>query len=89
MLVKKVEIINRLGLHARASSKLVELANKFQAEITLEKDIKRANAKSIMTVMMLAGNKGSYITITVDGVDEVEAMEQLTDLIANRFGESE
>ncbi len=89
MLIKKIEIVNKLGLHARASSKLVELANSFKSNILIEKDIKQANAKSIMTVMMLAANKGSFITLKVDGADEEIAMAKLTDLIANKFGESE
>lgn len=89
MLNKKVEIINKLGLHARASSKLVELANKFDSEIWLEKDNKKANAKSIMTVMMLAASKGSIVTITTTGTDEDEAMDEIITLIANKFGEQE
>ena len=89
MLSKKIEIVNKLGLHARASSKLVELANKFSATITIQREVRMANAKSIMTVMMLAANKGTEITITTDGADEELAMTAITDLINNKFGELE
>jgi phosphocarrier protein len=89
MLTKQITIINKLGLHARASSKLVELANKFNCKITMEKNHKIANAKSIMTVMMLAANKGSVVTITTDGEDEEAALFALEQLINNRFGEIE
>ncbi|MFN8770834.1 MAG: HPr family phosphocarrier protein [Neisseriaceae bacterium] len=89
MLNKSVEIVNKLGLHARASSKLVELANKFSCNILLKKGDKVANAKSIMTVMMLSANKGSILDITTDGVDELDAMDKIVELISNKFGESE
>ena len=84
-----VSIINKLGLHARASSKLVMLANQFNANITISKDRKSANAKSLMTVMMLAANNGSTVIITADGTDEELAVTQLTELINNKFGEAE
>jgi phosphocarrier protein len=70
MIKQQIEIINQLGLHARASSKLVSLANNYKSSILLTKDNKQANAKSIMAVMMLAANKGSIIHIIVDGEDE-------------------
>ena len=89
MLNRTVEIINKLGLHARASSKLVELANQFQCEIWLNKENKHANAKSIMTVMMLSASKGSLVSITTNGQDEELAMEKIVELIANKFGENE
>jgi phosphocarrier protein HPr len=87
MLNKEVKIINKLGLHARASAKLVELANKFESNIWLDKDGKKANAKSIMIVMMLAASYGSSLTITVDGADEAEALIAIEELINNKFGE--
>jgi len=89
MLTKQLTIINKLGLHARASSKLVELANQFSCSIILEKDRQVANAKSIMTVMMLAANKGSVVKITTNGVDEQAALLALEQLINDKFGEIE
>ena len=89
MISATVEITNKLGLHARASSKLVMLANKFACNITITKDNRTANAKSLMTVMMLAANKGSSIVITADGADEIAAMEEVSALIHSRFGEAE
>lgn len=85
----EIEIINKLGLHARASSKLVQLANKYQSEIFVIKKEKKANAKSIMSLMMLAANKGTLVTISCDGSDEVEALESVCNLFADRFGENE
>lgn len=87
MLNKEVKIINKLGLHARASAKLVELANKFKSNIWLDKDGKKANAKSIMIVMMLAASYGSSLTITIDGADEADALIAIEELINNKFGE--
>lgn len=82
-------VINKLGLHARASSKLVMLANKFNSNITISKDNKIANAKSLMTVMMLAANKGSTLILSADGEDEEAAMEAITTLFNSKFGEAE
>ena len=89
MISLKVAITNKLGLHARASSKLVQLANKFDCTIFIERDIKRANAKSLMSVMMLSAKNGSTIEIIADGVDEIKAATALIDLINSKFGESE
>jgi phosphocarrier protein HPr len=89
MQTKDVDIINKLGLHARASSKLTQLASRFKSEVWLSRNNKRVNAKSIMGVMMLAAAKGSQISIEITGEDEDEAMTQLCALIANRFDESE
>ena len=86
---RETEIINKLGLHARASAKLTQLAGKFQCEVWMAKGTRRINAKSIMGVMMLAAGKGSKVTIDTDGVDENEAMEALLALIADYFGEGE
>jgi phosphocarrier protein len=84
-----VNIVNKLGLHARASSKLTQLACQFQSEVWLTRNERRVNAKSIMGVMMLAAAKGATITIETSGNDEKEAMFALKNLIAERFGEEE
>ena len=89
MLQREVEIVNKLGLHARASAKLTQIAATFQADVWLSRNGKRVNAKSIMGVMMLAAGKGSTITIEADGIDETEAMNALEQLVAARFGENE
>jgi phosphocarrier protein len=89
MLQQDIEIVNKLGLHARASAKLTQLAGQFKSEIWITRNGRRVNAKSIMGVMMLAANKGSNIHLDIDGPDEGEAMQKLTALIADRFGEGE
>jgi phosphocarrier protein HPr len=89
MLQQEAEIINKLGLHARASAKLTQLAGQFQSAIWLTRNGKRVNAKSIMGVMMLAAAKGSKITIETDGADEAAAMTAITAMIANYFEEGE
>jgi phosphocarrier protein len=86
---REVDIVNKLGLHARASAKLTQLAGRFQCEVWLSRNGRRVNAKSIMGVMMLAAAKGSKIDIETDGSDELEAMDALVELVAGRFGESE
>ncbi|TFH12865.1 MAG: HPr family phosphocarrier protein [Nitrosomonadales bacterium] len=86
---REVEIINKLGLHARASAKITQLAGKFQSEVWLSRNDKKINAKSIMGVMMLAANKGSTINIETTGSDETEAMLALVNLIEDCFGEDE
>jgi phosphocarrier protein HPr len=89
MLQREVEIVNKLGLHARASAKLTQVAGKFEAEVWLSRNGRRVNAKSIMGVMMLAAAKGSTVVIETDGADEAEAMQALERLVATRFGETE
>lgn len=89
MLTQETEIINKLGLHARASAKLTQLAGKYQCEVWMSKAGRRVNAKSIMGVMMLAAGKGSKVTLETNGVDEAEAMTALLALIADYFGEGE
>jgi phosphocarrier protein len=89
MLQQEVEIVNRLGLHARASAKLTQLAGEFTAEVWVSRNGRRVNAKSIMGVMMLAAAKGSRITVETDGADEAQAMQAVTALIADKFGEGE
>lgn len=86
---KEVEIINKLGLHARASAKITQLAGKFQSEVWLSRNNRKVNAKSIMGVMTLAANKGSKINIETTGSDETEAMLALINLIEDYFGEDE
>ncbi len=89
MISKQLEIINKLGLHARASTKLTQTASKFASEIWIERNGRRVNAKSIMGVMMLAAAKGAVVTIEANGSDEVEAMNALTALVEDYFGEGE
>ena len=89
MLQQDIEIINKLGLHARASAKLTQLAGNYASEIWLSRNGRRVNAKSIMGVMMLAAARGSTIPIETDGTDEAEAMAALRTLISDRFGEGE
>ena len=84
-----IEIINKLGLHARASTKLTQTASQFSSDIWIERNGRRVNAKSIMGVMMLAASKGSIVTLETSGADEASAIEALMSLINNRFGESE
>lgn len=83
------QIINKLGLHARASAKFTQLASKYKCNVMLSRNNRRVNAKSIMGVMMLAAAKGTTIDIETDGEDEVEAMQALLDLINDYFGEGE
>ena len=84
-----IEIPNKLGLHARASAKLTQLASSFESEVWLEKGTRRINAKSIMGVMMLAAGKGSTIVVETDGDDGQQALEAILKLIADKFGEGE
>jgi phosphocarrier protein len=89
MLQREAEIINKLGLHARAAAKLTQLAGRFKSDIWLSRNGQRVNAKSIMGVMMLAASKGSSIGIEASGEDENEALQALVDLIGSYFGEGE
>ena len=86
---QEVEIVNKLGLHARASAKLTETAGRYKADVWVSRNGRRVNAKSIMGVMMLAAAKGSRIVIQTDGPDETEAIAAVAQLVAQRFGESE
>ena len=85
----EVEITNKLGLHARASAKLTQLAGSFPCEIWMERGSRRINAKSIMGVMMLAAGMGTTVTIDTEGERAEEAAQAMLKLIANKFGESE
>ena len=89
MIKHSITIVNKLGLHARAASKLVNCASQFECEVFLCRNGNRVNAKSIMGVMMLAASKGVELELEVDGSDEEAARQALVDLINNRFGESE
>ncbi|MDO8293677.1 MAG: HPr family phosphocarrier protein [Gallionella sp.] len=89
MLQQDALIINKLGLHARASAKLTQLASGFKCEVMLSRNQRRVNAKSIMGVMMLAAAKGSTIGIETEGNEEAEAMQAILNLINDRFGEGE
>ena len=84
-----VPIINKLGLHARASAKLVSIASQFASDVTIGRNGQQANGKSIMGLMMLAAGKGSQIDLIVNGTDEDAALAALVELIQNRFGEDE
>ncbi len=89
MLKKEFIIINKLGLHARAASSLVKIANSFEADIYIGKDDLRVNGKSIMGVLMLAASQGSTIYVEADGLDEEQALAALDELISDGFGEVE
>ncbi|GMV73051.1 MAG: hypothetical protein AMXMBFR78_00020 [Rubrivivax sp.] len=89
MIKSSIVIVNKLGLHARASAKLTKLAGSFASEVHLARNGRRVNAKSIMGVMMLAAGFGTSIEIEVDGADEAAAMQALRALIDDRFGEGE
>lgn len=89
MVTTEVEIINKLGLHARASSKFTQLASRFKSEIFISRNNRRVNGKSIMGVMMLAAAKGSRVELEVSGADEAAALDALVALINNRFDEAE
>jgi phosphocarrier protein len=89
MLRQDVLIINKLGLHARASAKLTQLASSFKCDVMLSRNGRRVNAKSIMGVMMLAAGKGTTISIETNGPDEAEAMQAIVNLVNDYFGESE
>ncbi|TFV98668.1 HPr family phosphocarrier protein [Oxalobacteraceae bacterium OM1] len=89
MVQQELEIINKLGLHARASAKLTQLAGKFQSEVWIAKNGRKVNAKSIMGVMMLAAGKGSKVMLEAEGPDDKAAVDALTALIQDKFGEGE
>jgi phosphocarrier protein len=86
---REVEIINKLGLHARASAKLTQLAAKYQSDVQMSRNGRKVNAKSIMGVMMLAAGKGAKVTVEVDGPDEAAAMDAIVALIGDYFGEGQ
>jgi phosphocarrier protein len=85
----ELTIVNKLGLHARASAKLTQVASGFKSDVWLTRNGRRVNAKSIMGVMMLAAGKGSTVTVEADGEDAEAALSALRALVADRFGEGE
>ena len=89
MLSSEITIINKLGLHARAAAKFVNLASGFESEINLSRNGQRVNGKSIMGVMMLAAAKGTILELSADGSDAELALQQLEALVAQRFDEEE
>ena len=86
---REVEIVNKLGLHARASAKLTQLAAKYQSDVQMSRSGRKVNAKSIMGVMMLAAGKGARVVVEVDGPDETVAMDAIVALIGDYFGEGQ
>ena len=88
MTEKKVEIVNKLGLHLRAAAALVQQASRFKSHIELKRDARSVNAKSIMGVMSLAASQGVKLVIQCDGADEAEALKALVDMVQNKFGEA-
>ena len=86
---REVEFINKLGLHARASAKLTQLAAKYQCDVQMSRNGRKVNAKSIMGVMMLAAGKGAKVVVEVDGPDELEAMDAIVALVGDYFGEGQ
>jgi len=89
MRCQTIMILNRLGLHARAAAKFVSLASEFESKITLTRDGKQVNGKSIMGIMMLAAGQHVVLELRIDGADEEQAMAKLSALVSERFGEDE
>ena len=89
MITREIDIVNKLGLHARAAAKLVKLSSAFESAIDIQKDDQRVNSKSIMGVMMLAASCGTRVTLHVDGPDEEAATSAIVDLVERRFDEDE
>jgi len=89
MMMRVVTIINKLGLHARAATRLVTCASGFECEVWIGKGERSVNGKSIMGVLTLAASKGTELSIKTDGIDEIAAMDAVVELINDRFGEGE
>tara|TARA_B100001248_G_scaffold1197_1_gene864 strand:- start:255 stop:524 length:270 start_codon:yes stop_codon:yes gene_type:complete len=87
MITKKLMILNKLGLHARAAAKVVSTANEFESTIILTKDGKNADARSIMKILMLSASQGSSINVEIDGADQSDAMKSIERLFNNKFDE--
>tara|TARA_Y100001970_G_scaffold75786_1_gene96049 strand:- start:141 stop:410 length:270 start_codon:yes stop_codon:yes gene_type:complete len=85
----KIKIINKLGLHARAAAKIVTLTNNFNSSVTIKNGEKSADAKSIMKLLMLSAPRGTEITISANGIDEINVINSLKNLIENKFDENE
>ena len=89
MIRQNITIINKLGLHARAASKLVNCASRFESDVFISRSGNRVNAKSIMGVMMLAASRGVELELEIDGADEQACLDAMVELINDRFGEAE
>ncbi len=89
MITRDIEIINKLGLHARAAAKFVSTSGQFSSTVQLIKGDQKINAKSIMGVMMLAASQGTVLKVEIEGPDEEAAMQALSELVNNKFGEGE
>lgn len=89
MIQQEIEIVNKLGLHARASAKLTQLAGKFKSDVWLTRNSRRVNGKSIMGVMMLAAGKGSKVLLETEGTDEQACFDGILALVNDKFGEGE
>lgn len=87
MIERDLGIVNRLGLHARAAAKLVQTTSGFKSRVTLIREGEEIDGKSILGILLLAAAEGSRMTVRTEGVDEVEALNAIADLIADRFGE--
>lgn len=87
MISRDVEVTNRLGLHARAAARFVQTANRYRSRITLGRDSRAMDGKSILGILLLAAARGCVLTVTADGEDEEAALVALADLVAGRFGE--
>ena len=87
MITKKLTILNKLGLHARAAAKVVSIANEFESTIIITKDGKNADARSIMKLLMLSASQGSRISVEVNGADQKDAMKSIVELFNNKFDE--
>jgi len=89
LIKRKIHIINKLGLHARAAAKFVTLASQFTCDISVIRGERSVNGKSIMGIMMLAASKGTELALTFDGIDEEQAFAEIKQLVDNKFGEEE
>jgi phosphocarrier protein len=89
MIEKEITICNKLGLHARAAAKFVRTANNFKSQITLSKDSRKIDGKSILGILMLAASQGTDLVLRIEGPDEREACESLVMLVQNKFGEGQ
>lgn len=89
MAQRTVDLVNRLGLHARAAAKLVHLTSRFSSQISVRHDEEEVNGKSILGLLLLAAPCGSTLTFTADGEDEQQALDAIQELVAGRFGEEE
>lgn len=87
MIEREVEIVNRLGLHARAAAKLVQTASDFESRISLASDSEEVDAKSILGILLLAAAQGSSVVVRCDGPDEEKALEAIAELVSGKFGE--